>query len=212
MRSCCVPSDYAEFFGEKMARRDVRRYRSKGLDKTARRMVEFLAGRGVKGASVLEAGGGIGALELELLKAGAGRSVNVELSPAYEEEAQELLREAGLEDRVERRIGDFVRDDVGPADIVVLHRVVCCYPDVEGLVGAAAERAREALALSFPKEAWYLKAGFALINLAQRLRRREFRAYVHPVAAILGAAERRGLHPVLDHRGLVWQVAGFERG
>lgn len=211
MGCCCIPSGYDEFFGEKQARRDARSYRRRGLDKTARRMVEFLVGRGVNSATVLEAGGGVGAIQLELLKAGAARSVNVELSPAYEEQAGELLREAGLEGRAERRTGDFVQDDLGPADLVVMHRVVCCYPDYEALVGAAAERARKALVLSFPKETALAKLAFAAFNLFQRLRRKDFRAYVHPVAGILAAAERRGLRPALVHRGAFWQVAGLER-
>ncbi len=211
MSACCSPRAYDEFFDEKQARRDARRYRRRGLDKTARRMVGFLAGYGVEGATVLEAGGGVGAIQIELLKAGSERAVNVELSPSYEKEAAELLREAGLKERVERRIGDFARDGIEPADVVVLHRVVCCYPDYEGLVGAAADRARRALVLSFPKETWLTRIAFAAFNLVQRLRRKDFRAYVHPVAGILGAAEHRGLRPAFGHRGAFWQVAGLER-
>ena len=211
MRACCVPTGYDEFFSEKQARRDARRYRKRGLDKTARRMVEFLTARGFEDATVLDVGGGVGAIEIELLKAGAGRAVNVELSPSYEKEAAELLREAGLEERVERRIGDFARDGIEPADVVVLHRVVCCYPDYEGLVGAAADQARRALVLSFPKETWLTRSAFVAFNLVQRLRRKDFRAYVHPVVGILGAAERRGLRPAFEHRGAFWQAAGLER-
>src|ERR671934_51869 len=149
MAGCCTPSGYRKIFGERTARRDVRKYRRRGLDRAARQIVGFLAGRGVDGDSVLEVGGGIGAIQLELLKAGAARATNVELSPEYEPYAAELL---GDDARVERRVGDFVRDaaELEPADDVVLHRVVCCYPDPEALVGAAAEHARRRLVLSFP--------------------------------------------------------------
>jgi magnesium-protoporphyrin O-methyltransferase len=60
------------------------RYRKRGLDRPARRMVEFLQSRGIDGATVLEVGGGIGEIQLELLKRGAQRTVNLELSPAYD--------------------------------------------------------------------------------------------------------------------------------
>lgn len=210
--SCCrVPSGYDDLFSEKEARRNARRYRKKGLDDTARSMVAFLEGRGLEGRTVLEAGGGIGAIQLELLKAGASRTVNVELSSGYEEEAGALLREAGLEGRVERRTGDFVHDDVESADLVVMHRVVCCYPDYNALVGAAAGRAQRALVLSFPRETRLVKLGFAVFNVIQRIRRLDFHVYVHPIAGILAAAERQGLRPVLGHRGRLWQVAGLER-
>ena len=79
---------------------------------------------------MLDVGGGIGAIELVLLAAGAARATNVELSGGYEEAASALLAERGLSDRVDRRVADFVSegDAVEPHDLVVLHRVVCCYP------------------------------------------------------------------------------------
>ena len=75
------------FFDERFARRLANRYRRRGLDRTSRRLVAFLEGQGVEGATVLEVGGGVGEIQLELLKRGAARTVNLELSPAYEEEA-----------------------------------------------------------------------------------------------------------------------------
>ncbi len=91
---------------------------------------------------MLEVGGGVGEIQIELLKRGAARTVNLELSSAYDAEAERLLREAGLEERAERRLHDIAvePDGVEPADVVVLRRVVCCYPDYERLLGAAAEQ------------------------------------------------------------------------
>lgn len=212
-RCCRVPSGYEKVFGERTARKDARRYRKKGLDDTAKRMVEFLHGRGIADAVVLEVGGGVGAVQIELLKAGAERALNLELSTAYEGAAGELLRESGFEERVERRIGDVVEDPelAGPADVVVMHRVVCCYPDADALVGAAAERARGFLVMSFPRDRRLVRLGFGALNLVARLFRWDFRAWVHRPPAIVGAAERRGLRPALEHRGMIWQVAALER-
>jgi magnesium-protoporphyrin O-methyltransferase len=208
--SCCTPSGYRKIFGARTARRDVRRYRRRGLDRAARRIVDFLAARGVEGDSVLEVGGGIGAIQLELLHAGAARTTNVELSPEYEPYAAELL---GGDTRVERRLGDFVRDagEVEPADDVVLHRVICCYPDPEALVGAAAERARRRLVLSFPHDTALFRVGSAVFNAFLALTRTEFRTFVHPAATILGAARARGLEPALETRTRMWRIVGFER-
>src|SRR2546422_3599015 len=101
MAGCCNPTDYRRLFSRKFASRDARRYRKRGLTGTSRTLVE-LAGD-VRGATVLDVGGGIGAIELELLAAGAARATNVELSGGYEEEATELIATRGLSDRVERR-------------------------------------------------------------------------------------------------------------
>jgi magnesium-protoporphyrin O-methyltransferase len=208
---CSLPRGYDKLFGEKAARRNLKQYRRRGLDEAGKQMVEFLRGRGVEGLTILEIGGGIGALETELLKAGASSAVNAELSPAYEPFARELWQEAGVEERAEYRIGDVTQNGVEPADAVVMNKVVCCYPDAEALVGAAAERARRYLVMSFPRERRLTRIGFGGLNLISRLLRWEFRSFIHPVAEILGAAERRGLKPVDDHRGLVWQIVALER-
>jgi 16S rRNA G966 N2-methylase RsmD len=165
--SCCNPRGCDRFFTPRFARRVATRYRTRGLDETARQMVEFLELRGIQGATVLEVGGGVGEIQIELLKRGAARAVNLELSAAYEQEAKSLLREAGLEERAERRLHDIAVDPKGveAADVVVLHRVVCCYPDYERLLGAAAQHARRLLVFSYPPR----NAGSRLFIATQNL-------------------------------------------
>ena len=206
MTTCCKPNEYRRFFNRRFAARDLQRYRRRGLSETERDLVE-LSGD-VHGASVLEAGGGIGALQLELLARGAASATNVELSSGYEDAASELL--AGRD--VDRRIGDFVTADVRPHDVVLMHRVVCCYPDPEALVGAAAGRARSRLALTYPQERAWIRAGLGAVNLWLRLSRCGFRTYAHPVARIDAAAAGEGLH--LERRvrrGLIWESAAYGR-
>jgi len=213
MASCCNPRGCDRFFGPRFARRAARRYRKRGLDATARRMVDFLERHGIAGATVLEIGGGVGEIQIELLKRGAARATNLELSAAYDEEARALLAEAGLLERVERRLHDIAVDPEGvePADVLVLHRVVCCYPDYERLLGAAAERARRLLVFSYPRRNALSRLVVAGQNLAFRLLRKEFRIFAHPPAAMVAVVEARGLRPALLHPGRVWQIAGLER-
>ena len=93
--NCCSAKGCDEFFTERVARRDAARYRRTGIDGSAQPVVDFVREHGVEGSSVLEVGGGVGAIQLELLKAGAARAENVELSPAYEPYAAELLQARG---------------------------------------------------------------------------------------------------------------------
>jgi magnesium-protoporphyrin O-methyltransferase len=205
MAGCCDTP-----FTARQARLAAAKYRKRGLGGTSRDLVE-LAGD-VSGASVLEAGGGVGAIELELLAAGAARATDVELSGEYEGEARKLLAERGLSDRVERRVGDFVTEPVEPHDFVVLHRVVCCYPDVDALVGVAAERARRRMLLTYPQERRLTRAGIRAINVFMRLSRSEFRVFVHSVTRIEAAAAAKGLElRERRPRGLFWESAAYER-
>ena len=212
--SCCNPRGCDEFFNPRFARRMARRYRKRGLDKPSRRMVEFLEQGGeLDGATVLEIGGGVGEIQLELLKRGAARTVNLELSNAYDAEAAALAREAGVQDRVERRIHDIAvtPDAIEPVDIVVLHRVVCCYPDYERLLSAAGDRAKRALIFSHPPRNLFWRTFVAAQNLIFRALRREFRTFDHPPQAMLAVLREHGLEPVFAHHGFQWQIDGVGR-
>jgi magnesium-protoporphyrin O-methyltransferase len=214
MAGCCNARGCDGFFTARMAKRAAERYRRKGLDKTARRIVAFLEDRGIDGATVLEIGGGVGEVQLELLKLGAARTLNLELSPGYEDEAARLVREAGVDGRVERRLHDLAadREGVESADVVVLHRVVCCYPDYERLLEAAADHARRLLVFSYPPRNVLSRFLLGAQNLLFRLKRNEFRTFAHPPSRMLAVVEKRGLLHAYGHHPVVWQVDGFERG
>lgn len=211
--SCCSPKGYRWIFSQRMAHSEANRYRRKGLDATSRKIVDFVKAQGVEGRTVLEVGGGIGAIQIELLKAGAARAVSVELTPTYEDDANALLREAGLADRAERKILDFAiaGADVDGADIVIMNRVICCYPDMPRLAGQASDHARQLLVMSFPRRAWWMRIGLGIGNLVLRLTRREFQIFLHPPQRILATSEQHGLHTVLDEAGVFWIVAALRR-
>ena len=210
MSGCCCPDGYNRFFSAKQARAAADRYRKRGLGGTSRDLVE-LAGD-VWGETVLEVGGGVGAIELELLAAGAERATNIELSSEYEEEAATLLAERDVSERVDRRVADFVTEPVEPHDVVVMHRVVCCYPDVDLLVGTAAAHTRRRMLLTYPRDRPWIRAGMWFINLGLRISGSSFRSFVHPVARMKEAARREGL--TLERRerpGWIWENAVYER-
>ncbi|MGY5885773.1 class I SAM-dependent methyltransferase [Modestobacter lacusdianchii] len=213
MAGCCDPRGCDQVFDTRFARRAAQRYRRRGLDRTAQAMVELLTERGVDGATVLEIGGGVGEIQLELLARGAASATNLELSPSYEAEATALVAEAGLTGRVHRRLVDVAADPdaVEPADVVVLHRVVCCYPDVEALLGAAADHARQQLVFSHPPRTLLSRAAAGAENFAARVSGRDYRAFVHPPAQMLAVLAARGLELTGSHRGPIWRVAALQR-
>ena len=212
MAGCCTQSETSRLFNRRVAANDARRYRRRGLAGTERTLTE-LAGD-VRGSSVLDVGGGIGAIELELLQAGAARATSIELSGAYETEAEALLAERGFADRVDRRVGDFVADgaSVEQHDVVVLHRVVCCYPDVDSLIGEAADHTRRTLLLTYPQDRSIIRVGARAFNLILRLSRCGFRTYAHRVEKIVSVATQHGLTLETRKRaGILWESAALSR-
>jgi hypothetical protein len=176
-------------------------------------MLETLPDADIAGASVLEIGGGIGALQAELLGLGAERGEVVELVDAYEPYAHELTRENGLSERSRFRVLDVLEnpDAVEPAAIVILNRVVCCSPDGLVLTALAGRLAQRALLLSFPRERLLVRLGVRLVNRWQRLLRRSFRVFLPPPAALLAAAQGEGLRLATHERARLWELATFER-
>jgi magnesium-protoporphyrin O-methyltransferase len=162
---------------------------------------------------VLDVGGGIGVIDHELLRSGAGHAVLVDASPAFLAVARQLARERNTLDRFELVTGDFVKlsAEVESADIVTLDRVVCCYPDVEGLLSRSAGRARVVIGLVLPRDRWIIRLGLRVLNLWFRLRGKTYRAYAHPNRLVDRLVGTAGLRPVAETGTFYWRVVAFER-
>ena len=175
--------------------------------------MSFLTERGIEGATVLEIGGGVGEIQVELLRRGVTRATNLEISTHYEDEAARLLEGAGLLGRVERRFVDIAQqpDDVDAADVVVLHRVVCCYPDYEKLLGAAGGKAERLLVFSHPPRNLVTRTLLWWENSLRRLKGDTFRSFAHPPAAMEAVLDQTGLRATFRWRGIGWCVVGMER-
>jgi len=161
---------------------------------------------------VLEVGAGVGSAQVALIEAGAASGVAYDLSPAHRKVGAELLEERGVADRVEWRTEDFVADPASPrSDVVFLNRVVCCYPDMPGMVDAAASRTVRLLAMAYPRSRWWVRLGIRTLNGFLRLGRTTFRVFVHPVAEIASRVSAAGLHEVAGGKTAIWEWHVWER-
>lgn len=211
--NCCCGVDYDALFDDKMASRDLADYRRKGVTGQTRRLVQAVKATGVEGATLLDIGGGIGAIQLELLAAGASRSTDVDASRAFIATARAEAERRGFGQRTAYHHGDFVAlaAEVPPAEVVTLDRVVCCYADMPALVTASAEHARRLYGLIYPVDRWWIRAGATVGNLALRLFRQSFRFHVHRTGAVDALVRAMGFERRLAERGLLWQVALYRR-
>jgi magnesium-protoporphyrin O-methyltransferase len=209
----CGCDGYASPIDDGTAQDDRARYREAGPDRTTRMLLDMIAAEMTHGMSVLDIGGGIGVIDLELLKAGANRAVLVEASPGYLEAARDQAREAGLSDRIAVVAGDFVHHaaEIDAADIVTLDRVVCCYPDADALVSASAAKATRLYGLVLPRDGWYVRVAVWLDNLRYRVKRRAYRAHAHDNARIDAMALASGLRPRTEAFTLAWRVVLYSR-
>jgi magnesium-protoporphyrin O-methyltransferase len=212
---CCTPggSPFDRQFDARHAQKHLRAYREKGAEGLTRELIEALAEGGVEGRTVLDVGGGVGVVHHELLRAGAAAAMDVDASSAYVAAARTEAERQGHADRVRYLTGDVVAlaDEVGPADLVALDRVVCCYADVAALVGRTAALARVRYGLVYPRDTWLGRVVVAVSNLQFRLSRSSFRVYIHRQAKIDAILAAEGLVRRRHHETLGWQLALYER-
>ena len=108
--------------------------------------------------------------------------------------------------------GDFMRtcQTVPPADLVSLDRVVCCYPQYEPLLEEALKHAQRGVALSYPRDRWYVRAAVWFDN-AKRARTSGFRMFVHPPRRIQQAIENAAFVLLRRRITLMWTLAVYSR-
>ena len=210
---CCGGDEFAEIFDRSTVEADRRRYRRHGPDRTTRQLLDLITPRTTVGATVLDIGGGIGVVGQELLALGASAAMLVDASVASIEAAHEVAAERGTADRLTTIRADFVlhADSLESADIVVLDRVICCYPDVDGLVSGAAAHAGRALGVVLPRDRAVIRLAIRAANLWYRLRGQVYRAFAHSTVRVDRLAADAGLHLAAESGTFWWRVAVYER-
>lgn len=200
-------------FSSKEADGDLERYLKKGADGTTRALIDAIVAEGIDGATLLDIGGGIGAIQLELLGKGAARATSVDATDAYVDVVRTEAERRGFGDRLSARVGTFesLAHEIESADIVTLDRVVCCDPDLPGLLGGAAARALRMVGLVYPRDRWWNQIAARGLAIMGWIKRDPTRWYLHrtpQIDAILRGAgfERRDVD-----RSLIWQVALYVR-
>lgn len=211
--NCCQCCGIESQFDRREAARDLAQYRRRGPARTTQLLVDALVAEGVSERTLLDIGGGVGAIQYALLAAGAASAVDVDAAAAYLEVAQDEAQRRGLVDRVRYVHGNVVdlAETLEPADIVTLDRVLCCYHDMPALVAASAAKARQLYGLVYPRDGALIGAGVRAINLVFRLQRTPFRIFQHPTAAVDGLVRRHGLEPIFSRYAGLWQVVIYRR-
>ena len=212
--ACC--SGYCaaeEYFSQKVADRDLQRYRRDGPDIITRLLLEELRRWPLEGRRLLDVGGGIGVIGAEVSGAGLASLTMVDASPSYLETAR-----MALTSRYDERVLTFIHGDfaaiaatVADADVVTLDRVVCCYPEAQPLLGRAAAKARELLAFTYPRERWHVRIWVVLENGLLWLRRSKFRAFFHPPAQMRALLEAAGFARVTQRETFLWALDVYRR-
>lgn len=115
------------------------------------RLLDLMRDAPTRRPSVLELGCGTGGLSVALLEMGALRATGIDLSATSVDVARRRAASAGHGDRATFQVGNAAEAPAERHDWVVLDRVICCYGDVDRLVGRAVDLARDRIGVSLPE-------------------------------------------------------------
>lgn len=205
--SCCDVNGLNRFFRGGLVAREKRAFLKDGLNERQR---GFLEGLELEGRTVLDIGCGVGGLGLSALQRGATGAQLVDVSRDYLHAAREVAEGLEVASKATFLKGDFTHLDVQPADIVLLDRVVCCYPEAPALLRKAAKCSRGDLVFTYPAPTWWLRAGRGVLNSAFALLRHPYRFYVHDEGELLAAATSAGHIQTRTVRYGVWRLRVFK--
>jgi 2-polyprenyl-3-methyl-5-hydroxy-6-metoxy-1,4-benzoquinol methylase len=210
---CCQCRGIESQFNQAEAERKLREYRRRGPARTTRILLDALMAEHIQGLTLLDIGGGVGAIQHALLKAGVSRAVDVDASSAYLSAAKTEATRLGHADRVGYQHGNFVdvADSIPPAGIVTLDRVICCYHDMPALVDRSAAKAARLYGLVYPRDVWWVRAGVRAANAMLWMERTTFRIFAHSRIAIDAVVRRNGLERIFTRDAGLWQVVIYAR-
>lgn len=209
IQHCC---DANCFFDAKEARSKAKAFRSKGARKATLKLIKAMQIGVSPHDSLLDIGGGVGAIGLQLT--GLTFYTSVDASTAYQEEARKLFLDNNWEINQLRFItGDFVEEapELTQHQHVSLDKVICCYPEMKPLLKASAEHAEKQIGLVYPQTSILASIFQKFANLYFKLRQTAFRTYLHKPGDVQGVLANAGFSRIVNSRSFPWRVEVWKR-
>ena len=212
--SCCegaCETPTGRFFS-KHSKRYAKQVRKGKLEKVQNMLLDGVRSGGVEGMSILDVGCGAGALHLALLAEGAASAVGVDMSEEMLGHARTFAESKGYRERTKYITGDVVTsEEIAPADITFMDKVVCCYEHLPNLLSRVISNTRGLLAISHPRDIWYARWLFKTQIFVSELFRADFRPWWHDWKRMEAMIELEGMELVTKGETAMWSVLVYRR-
>jgi magnesium-protoporphyrin O-methyltransferase len=184
--NCSCKNCYDQTFDLRRARKELDNYLTNGPKKSTRYLLGPLQERIIPEDSLLDIGGGVGALILELLEHGVDEISYIDISDAYSLVFKEQLEARAMENKIKVITGDFTEhhSDLPAADVVTLDKVICCYENFGDLLNLSLQKTRRLFAYTIPMDVWWVKSVHWIEDTFKKMIGSRLRTHIHPVAEI----------------------------
>ncbi len=212
MNSCCTTT-YNLTFDRKRARREMDQYLKSGPKKSTHYLIGPLKDQALSGTSLLDIGGGTGAIILELFGKEVDCAYYLEISRAYAEVFRDQVVLRSLEEHIEIQTGELTENyqKLPRVDVVTLDKVICCYEDYQQLVKLSLQKARKLYAYTIPRDVWWVKAVNSVSEFFKSLFGNQLPTHVHPVAAIEQMVLALGFEKIYQKTHREWLTVIYSR-
>jgi hypothetical protein len=226
MNDCCSfiadgsAEDIDTTFSRSIIANDLKRYHKYGPRKSSRILSSLIEQhRSQQDVSLCDVGSGIGSIAHAFLNGNSTAVTVVETSSAYIKASEEEAQKRGTHDRITYHHGDYVHlaYEIGSHDLMCLDRVLCCYPNMDSLVGLSAINTKSLLAIVIPRDTAFhriLIGTFHIIHSLWNLLRPSAPPppfYMHRLSDINETIKWCGLVPLVSKTTFFWRIALYQR-
>lgn len=209
-----ISTDIACCFDGK-SRRYCKPVKKGKLPKTSTLLTELLPAGAINEATILDVGCGPGGLLVSLLRQGASRGTGIDLSPEMVNQAKEFADNQNLSSRTTWLVGDAATYSLTPHTMVLLDRMICCYPNWRKLLDNSLAVAERYFGYSIPRDrggwGYLVRVGFTLDRLDKQIRGCGFRPYLHSTEAVERYVKASGFRPHSSGTAGPWLAVVYTR-
>lgn len=209
-KHCCGAENVFDLKG---AQKEMKKYKRKGAGKTTKKLISLLNLQNLEGATLMDIGGGVGAIQWAFLKKGGKNTTDVDASKGYLEVARSYALEQGLSEQSTFLHSDLVdrTHDLSTFDYVTLDKVVCCYPDYTSLLETALNKCTKTIGLTYPLGGVVSKIIVQIQNIYLYFKKNPFRTYLHSPSEIEAFIRSKGFEPICKKISFPWHVQVYKR-
>jgi len=210
-QACC---GFDKEFDQKLAQKELRNYQKTGKPKkNTKALLDVILKENIKQCSLIDIGGGVGVIPIELIIKGISKATVIEISTAYLNAARQNADKQGVINHIEFHLGDFahLKDRVSEADIVTLDKSICCYENYHDLVRFSTAKAKHFYGIIIPRDEWWVKFFHGVELFFRKIVGNKFRSYIHPVIEIEQTIKEAGLKRIHLKYQREWIIAVYQR-